>query len=157
METSKMTQHVKKTTSALMLSLLVGACLLVFAIIFSVSDSGTSGNDDTLSSVFVRNDTGFNVRFEKVIVDDQLVWEEPDLIFMSKRNLEKPWLDTRRHAFGFDFRAPKKFVELKIATLNDLQERDTVSCALDNRLKPCFFEVSYQKGRLFCSHCSHLR
>jgi hypothetical protein len=155
MGTIKMSQSVNRKISAFLLSLLVGTCLLVFALISCVSDP--SGNDDTLSSVFVRNDTGFNVRFEKVIVDDQLVWEEPDLIFMSKRNLEKPWLDTRRHGFGFDFRAPKKFVELKIATLNDLQERDTVSCALDNRLKPCFFEVSYQKGRLFCSHCSHLR
>lgn len=145
-----------KRRGALLLIVVVGLCLVYLAIILFVPAPKGSCADGMhpRSMAIIRNGSGSNIRFEKVIVDDEIVWEEPELTIMSKKDVETPWLDKRVASFWIDFCAPDKFVELKIATLNDMEERDTVSCALDNRLRPCLFEVGYQKGRLVCSPCT---
>ncbi|MBI4963403.1 MAG: hypothetical protein HY913_09000 [Desulfomonile tiedjei] len=147
-----MIRNLRKRNRALRLALLIGACLVFFAIILFLP---APEDMPPSSTAVICNASGFNVRFEKVIVDDQIVCEAPELTIMSKKDLGKPWLDNRLDHLFIEFRAPDKFVELRIATLNAMQERDTVSCALDNRLRPCFFEVGYQKGRLVCSPCTH--
>ena len=52
------------------------------------------------------------------------------------------------------FFAPKKIVELKLIVVNQRGERETVSCELDNRQRPCVFTARYSNGKLECGACS---
>jgi hypothetical protein len=142
---------------SLWLRALIGVCLLLAIIIVIVVLPlgyvvyGTY----TLSTVMIDNRSGEDVRFEQVTIDDQTVWAGPDIIIKTKTNLQKPYLDTRGKFIGPSFRVPKKVVELRIVTVNEMQEKETVACALDNRSSPCFFSVHYFKGRLECSKCQN--
>jgi len=51
------------------------------------------------------------------------------------------------------FHAPKKVVRLEMTVRKGNGEKETLSCALNNRSRPCFFEVCYQKDMLVCSEC----
>ncbi len=93
------------------------------------------------SELSIRNWSGSDVRFEKVTVDDQPVWDKPHIIIKTIKNFEKPWLDTHGDSISANFRAPKKGVELKLITVNEMQESETVSCILDNLRRPSSFEV----------------
>jgi hypothetical protein len=139
----------------LWLKALVAFCLLLFFIILMVAVPwGYYAYDKHISSLIsITNWSGSDVRFEKIILDDQVLWEGPDVVVKSKKNVEKPWLDRYGTGPMPYFRAPKKIVELKLVVINEMGERETVSCKLDNRSRPCFFEVSYKKGRLSSSDC----
>jgi hypothetical protein len=138
----------------LWLNVLIGLGLLLVLIagILAVIAGDYIYEKHTKSLISVTNWSGSDVRFEKVILDNEILWEGPDVVVKSK-NPERPWLD--RHGTGPMpyFRAPRKLVELKLVVINQMQERETVSCTLDNRSGPCFFEVSYRKGRLSCGDC----
>jgi hypothetical protein len=146
-----------KRPKPLWLKALIGLCLLfIFIILIVAIPLGYYAYHRNMNSLrSITNSSGSGVRFEKIIVDDQILWEGPDIIVKSRTNFEKPWLD--RHGRGPMpyFRAPKRFVELKLVVINEMQERETVSCMLDNRSRPCFFEVYYKKGRLSCSDCDN--
>jgi hypothetical protein len=133
----------------------IGLCLL-FSLFFASAAIlvGCSVKDvfHTGSEVMIWNRTGFDVQFEQVTIDDQVVWTGPELI-VSPKDLSKPWLDNRRHCMLLEFRAPKKLVEFKLVMLNKMQEKEALSCTLDNRSRPCFFEVFYHKGKLVCFDC----
>lgn len=107
----------------------------------------------TASEVWIRNYSGSDVRFEKVTIDSTPIWEKPGIVIKTIKNLEKPWLDTRGDSIKPRFSAPRKNVELKLVTLNEKSERETVSCTLDNRRRPASFEAFYYKGRLVCRDC----
>jgi len=140
---------------SLWLKALIGLGLFVVLVvgILAVIVGNYTYERHTRSLISIKNWSGLDVRFEKMILDNEILWEGPNVVVKSKTNLEKPWLD--RHGTGPMpyFRAPKKLVELKLVVINQMQERETVSCTLDNRSRPCFFEVFYRKGRLSCSDC----
>jgi hypothetical protein len=109
----------------------------------------------TGTMLLIYNHSGSDVRFEKVIVDDRTVWEGAD--YVLKPRSERPWLDRERTGvMPPDFRAAKKIVELKLVVINEGGPRETVSCAMDNRKGPCFFEACYTKGQLSCGDCQNI-
>lgn len=126
--------------------------LAALFLVIMVVDSITAGlfiYDTSVSSeLWIRNYSGSDVRFEKVTVDGQPVWSKPDIVIKTLKNFEKPWLDNRGDTISPRFRAPKRDVELQLVTANEKGERETVSCTLDNRKRPCLFEVFYYKGKL---------
>lgn len=124
--------------------LVVGAAILF---VYSVHDALYGS-----SYVMIWNRSGLDVQFERVTIDNQVIWSGPDLI-VSPKDLDQPWLDNRRHSMMLDFRSPRKLVELKVVILTKMQEKETLSCTLDNRSPPCFFEVFYHTGRLSCCEC----
>jgi hypothetical protein len=144
-----------KRPKPLWLKALIGLCLLSVVIILTVAISvGYYAYDRHMSSLIsITNWSGSDVRFEKIILDGLILWEGPDVIVKSKKNVEKPWLDRYGTGPMPYFGAPKQIVELKLVVINEMGERETVSCTLDNRSRPCFFEVSYRKGRLSSSDC----
>ncbi|MFZ5866055.1 MAG: hypothetical protein ACOYXY_09260 [Thermodesulfobacteriota bacterium] len=105
---------------------------------------------NTTSKVWIRNWSGSDLRFEEVTIDDKPIWNKPDVVIKTIKNFQEPLLDTRGDKIALGFRAPKKEVELKLVTLNEMQEKETVVCRIDNRLRPCFFQAYYYKGRLVC-------
>jgi len=106
----------------------------------------------TESALLVRNYSGEDVRFEQVMVDSRIIWRGP-IVVKTYLNLKKPYLDTRGGHIMPHFHAPRKIIELTLVTINDQQEREAVSCVLDNRARPCIFDVEYFKGKLKCGKC----
>jgi hypothetical protein len=126
----------------------LGAVFCLVLLIDAVRDGYFIYDLNVRSEVEIRNWSGSDVRFEKVTIDGESVWGKPDIIVKSLRNFEKPWLDTNADSISIKFRAPRKNVELKLVALNDIRERETVSCMLDNARRPSSFEVIYYKGKL---------
>ena len=97
------------------------------------------------SFVQIWNGSGFDVRFEQVLIDDQVIGGGPHTIISSDY---------------VSFRSSTGPVQLKLTTINELEERETVSCTLagsstSNRPKWCRFRAYYYKGRLQCSDCEY--
>jgi hypothetical protein len=151
-------QNVARRRRPLWLKVLIGLSLSFFLVvgILAIPLGYYAYYRHMSSLISIENWSGSDVRFYKVILDDHVLWEGHDIVVKSIKNLEKPWLDPHGRGPMPYFRAPKKLVELKLVVINEVQERETVSCTLDNRSRPCFFEVHYMKGRLSCSDCESL-
>ncbi len=91
----------------------------------------------TTSYVNIENQAGLNVEFQKVIVDNQVIGESSGVV-------------TSGGAFSPSFRAPADMVELKVVIITAKRERETVSCTLDNRWRPCGCRAIYTKSKLSC-------
>jgi hypothetical protein len=154
-----MTEKMERRERPIWRNILIGLCLLFMLVILIVIlivaiPLGYYAYDRHMKSIlFIQNWSGSDVRLEKVILDDQILWEGRDIVLKSKRNLDKSGLEPEQARLMPYFCAPKKSLELKLVFINEFQERETVSCTLDNRSRPCFFEVSYKKGKLFCGDC----
>jgi hypothetical protein len=148
-------QNETKRRRPLWLKALIGLILLFILIVslIAIALGPYIYDHHSLSSVFIWNVSGLDVRFEKIAIDDQIIWKSPDIIIESRQGLGPPRPDNRRHGILLDFRAPKKSVQFKLVTVNLSQERETLSCVLNNQSRPCLFEVFYHKGRLNCSDC----
>ncbi len=135
------------------LKILIGFGTLFFLIvaIVAIPVGQYIYHSHTDSLLWIVNSSDLGVRFEKVMIDDQIVWEGPAIIIKSKHTLKQPEHRNLGGNIMPHFRAPKKLVELKLVVIDQMQERETVSCMLDNRSRPCFFEVFYHKGSLSCS------
>lgn len=137
------------------LKILIGFCLSALLLVVSVLIFFVYSVHHALygfSNVMIWNRSGHDVRFEMVTVDDQVIWTGPALI-VSPKDLKKPYLDNRRHAMMLGFSAPGKLLELKVVIRSKTEDKETLSCTLDNRSRPCFFEVFYHQGRLSCGDC----
>ncbi|AFM27038.1 hypothetical protein [Desulfomonile tiedjei] len=97
--------------------------------------------------------SGSDVRFEKVTVDDQVIWDRPEFVIRTYSNLDKPYLDPHGGSISAEFRAPRRKVELRLVVINEMQEKEIVSSKLDNSLGHCSFTATYRKGKLVCSDC----
>jgi hypothetical protein len=137
------------------MKVVVGFGLLSIATILTgITILGYYAYDRQMSSLlFIQNRSGENVRFERIMLDDQVLWQGPDTIVKAITDLDKPSVDSGGGGPMPYFRAPKKYVELKIVAVNGLNKREVVSCTLDNRSRPCLFEVHYYEGRLVCHDC----
>jgi len=132
----------------------IALSLVIFLIILTALLSGCGiCSLLTESAIIIENRSGSNVRFEEVTIDGQIVWAGHDVIIRTKGNLEKPYLDTTPASIMIHFRAPKRILELKLTVVTLMLERETVSCALDNRPRPCIFAAHYVKGKLHCGEC----
>jgi hypothetical protein len=107
------------------------------------------------SYVYVRNFSGSDVRFEKVIINGEVVAGSSDLIH-SPKDPSQPWLDTRRRSLSGSFRPWKKTVELTVVVLDDKQVRRTLSCTLAHRKRSCLFNADYFQGKLVCHDCVNI-
>ncbi len=135
---------------------LIGLRLLLSLLVVNAATLFGCSIDDVFlmnSDVKIWNRSGFDVQFEKVTIDGQIIWAKPDITIVSPKDLDRPWLDNRLHSIFLHFRAPKKLMVLEIVILNKIQEKEIVSCILDNRSRPCFFEAFYHKGKLGCTDC----
>jgi hypothetical protein len=130
------------------------ACLIAGIIVLCVSDFGRVSSDRPfIGNVIIWNASGLDVRFEEVRVgDEKTIGGGPQMIVSSK-DLKKPWLEEGRNRVSLGFSSSKRQVELKLTTINELEERETVSCMLDSRLPWCIFKAYYHKGALMCSDC----
>jgi hypothetical protein len=102
------------------------------------------------SAVSLFNQSGANVRFERVTIDDQIIWDRSEIAIKTSTGANRSGGSILR-----EFSAPRKKLELKLVTVNESNEREIVSCTLDNNQRPCFFTVYYFKGRLECGHCQN--
>lgn len=106
----------------------------------------------TRSLVFIRNYSGSTIRFEKVMIGREVVWSGPAVNIDSKP-ATKPWLSASGVGPAPFFRAEKDTVELRITAAVGDKESRTYSCLLDNRSRPCVFEVFYVENGITCSSC----
>lgn len=131
------------------------ASLIAGIIVLCVSDFGHVSSDPPfIGNVIIWNVSGLDVRFEEILVGDQKTTGGGPRIIGSPKDLKNPWLEGPRDSIGFGFSSSTRQVELKLITINELDERETVSCMLDNRSPWCIFKAYYHKGALMCSDCS---
>ncbi len=135
------------------------ACLITGIIMLCVSDFGHVSSDRPFGgSVLIWNRSGLDVRFDEVLVGDQTIGGGPQII-VSPKDLRQPWFEGGRDSVSFGFSSSTRQVELKLMTINELGERETVSCMLDSDLSSssCFFQAFYSNGALLCTDCMYPR
>jgi hypothetical protein len=131
------------------------ACLIAGIIVLCVRDVGHVSSDRLfIFNGTIYNASGLDVRFEEVLAGEQTTKGGGPQIIVSAKDLKERWLARDRNAASFGFSSSTRQVELKLTTINELDERETVSCMLDNRSEMCFFKAYYHKGALMCSDCS---
>jgi hypothetical protein len=135
-----------KITGGIVLLLILFGLIKIEQLFYSMDETSAK------SSVFFENQSGLHVRFDKVIIDNQVVWEDPDVPIPKKDVLDSRFNDHGTSNM-VSFSAPERLVKLELETVNDMDETERVSCTLDNRLHPCLFQARYVKGRLFCYGC----
>ncbi len=104
------------------------------------------------SYLTIINDSGFDVRFDRIVIGRKVQGGGPE-IYISRRDDHRSLIENRSTSRTVFFLAPRGAVGLQVVTVNDLGERETVKCNLDNRGRPCSFTATYVKGRLFCHGC----
>ncbi len=133
------------------------ACLIAGIIVLCVSDFGhVSSYGPFIGNVIIWNASGLDVRFEEVLVGDQETTGGGPQIIVSPKVLKKPWLEEGRNRVDLGFSSSTRQVELRLTTINELDERETVSCMMDNPKPRCFFSAYYHKGALMCSDCGYI-
>ena len=149
-----MTNRNAKSGAGASRQLLIGLVVVLFSMLLVEPIPSVSGiyNLFTESAIIIKNRSGANVRFEQVTIDGQVVWTRRDLIIETVPDFRKP-RDTSRSSIMLRFVAPKRTVEVKLSVVTLTHQRETVSCALDNRSRPCIFGAYYVKGRLHCGEC----
>ncbi len=145
-KTGKVTSRVK------IIALLFIAVVVVIAIPWIYYTARYIYDRHTRSLISIENYSGSDIRFEKITINNEVVWYDPSITFKSKP-LTKPWLSTHRAGPTSWFHSPKAVVELKMGIVNQKGEVQTLSCQLNNRSRPCFFEAFYINGSLSCSDC----
>lgn len=118
--------------------------IMTVVVVLYVMHSGRA-----ISTLTIYNKSGLDVQFEKVMIDDRIIWGGADWL-ISKQHLTTPWLDRSPDRVSLEFQSAKKPVELKLVTLNRLHETEVVSCKLDVQSDRCHFEAFYHKGRMTC-------
>jgi hypothetical protein len=140
----------------------VSSVLLI--ILLLAAQLAWSNKPDRDSYLIIWNSSGLDVRFEQVVIDDQVIWGGAET-FLSKEHLRQHLPHSGRDSVSFSFRSSTGPVQLKLTTINELEERETVSCTLDDppvsgRFRGffgmgCRFRAYYYKGRLLCSDCEN--
>lgn len=102
------------------------------------------------SAVSIFNQSGADVRFEKVTIDEQIIWDRSEIVIKTSTDSDRSGGSILK-----EFSAPRRKLELRLVTVNESNEREIVSCTLDNNQCPCFFATYYFKGRLECGHCQN--
>jgi hypothetical protein len=146
MSTAKQ-QSITFRGAAAVSSVLLIILLLAVQLACSKSDKPVRG-----SYLIIWNSSGLDVRFEQVVIDDQVIWGGAET-FLSKEHLRQHLPHSGRDSVYVSFRSSTRPVQLKLTTINELEERETVSCTLDDRPVSCRFKAYYHKGRLVCSDC----
>jgi hypothetical protein len=111
----------------------------------------------TTSYTQIHNKSGSNARFEKVTVNNEVVWEKPATLVPPMRRCGEYWDHSDESSIRLNFHAPAKHIRLELTVMGKLQERETVTCELDNALRPCYFHIYYESGTLTCPGCAEIR
>ncbi|MFH1117958.1 MAG: hypothetical protein V1792_28895 [Pseudomonadota bacterium] len=154
-----MTQHAARTVRPFWQEILIGIGIVLVVIISILGILAYCFNYYVFckSVVLVRNLSGHDVWFEKIAVDDKVLWESSNVIIRSPKDLSRPLLDTRRTRIVCSFRPPwRTVVKLTLIVLDENLRRQTLSCSLDNTRWPCSYTVDYYEGRLVCHCCEKL-
>jgi hypothetical protein len=131
----------------------LGVALILFCLIALAPLGRLICDLFTKSAVSVSNMSGSDVRFEKVTVNNQTIWDRSEVIIKTYSNPENPYLDMRGGSIYAEFRAPRRKIELKLIVINEMNEKEVLSCTLDNSRRPCHFSADYRKGKLVCGDC----
>jgi hypothetical protein len=105
------------------------------------------------SAAIIRNCSGTGVAFDQVTLNGQIVWKGTRTIIEADVTPQKLHTFTPRGAIMVQFRGPKEIVKLELISINEMSESETLRCELDNRSRPCIFELRYFKGKLECGKC----
>lgn len=143
-----------KKRKPLWLKALIGLCLLFLLIILTavITVEYYIYDISTTSFARIQNLSEPDVRFERVIIDDQVVWKGPAIVIDSTKHPRTGRL-TPPESIRARFRAARKSVKLTLVIITDRQDRRTLTCTLDNRRGPCTFRVFYHGDRLECKDC----
>jgi hypothetical protein len=138
--------------------LLIGFCLVFFlcALFIGIQIGFFVYRVGTDSRLIIWNESGSDVRFEKVIVDGNNVLQKPRTLIVPKTNVERSLSNRQQEAVTIVFQAPKRKVELTLVVIGNSQEGETVSSILDNTSRPCSFQAYYYKGQLVCGDCERI-
>lgn len=111
----------------------------------------------TTSLITISNLTNTSIRIDGIEINHKRLSNNKEVlrpvVFKSREKGERDF--TRKvDIFSEYVHAPKAFVQMNIdITLLDGDKRTKATCILDNRRRPCFFEVLYTDNKLLCLDC----
>lgn len=115
----------------------------------------------TTSLVMVDNMSATSMRIDRVLINDQPQETKgivlKPVMFKPGKERIRDHSRTDHSAYSTWFKAPRAVIrfELFATLMNETGDQVSGLCLLDNRMRPCFFEVFYTDKRLVCSTCDN--
>lgn len=132
-----------KGMGCLVLLFVIVSCMFILIMLLAGPDPYPYG------SLYICNRSGLDVQFEELTVENTLIWGGPEFVASTELQKRSNAGDAGACRF-FTFHAPRKAVQLSLTTMNELQEKEVVTCILDNTQGPRHYWVWYHNGGLAC-------